>query len=146
MQEIEQPVIVDKPKLSHKKLLATVLLLLILAEAFFLLSQNVAVKKAWASIVFDKREHYIDCEHLPFYELAQKAFGQHQDIVNKVKAIPGVVDFFPEENRCKIYEQGTQFVKGQAVLIYKNRPARKQAENIIGKDFFGIPYSGRPVK
>lgn len=142
MEENSQPVIIDNPKTARKTYLIIILLILILAEAVFLLSQSLAVKKAWASIIFDKREHYTDCEHLPFYVSVQKAFSQHPEIVNKVRAIPGVMDFFPEENRCKIFEQGTQFIKGQAVLVYKSRSARKQAETLIGKDFFGIPYRG----
>jgi hypothetical protein len=142
MEETSQSVITDKPQKSSKKSLVIILFLFIFAETIFLLNQNPDVKKTWASIIFDKREHYTDCEHLPFKVSVQKAFDRHQDMVNKVKAVPGVVDFFSEENRCKIFEQGTQFIKGQAVLVYKSRSARKQAENLIGKDFFGIPYRG----
>lgn len=133
----------NKPKPRSRKFMGIILMLLVLAEAVFLLGQNLKAKIAWASIVFDKREHYIDCEHLPFYVQAQKAFLEHSDVVAKVKAVSGVTDFRPQENKCKIFEGGIQFIKGQAVLEYKNRAARAKAEKIIGQDFFGIPYQGR---
>lgn len=101
-----------------------------------------AIKIAAASWMNDSRENYIDCEHLAFYPLVEKTFAQHQDLADKVKAIPGVTNFLPEQIKCKLYEGGMEFVKGQTVLEYKNRAARTQAEKLIGKDFFGIPYRG----
>ena len=103
-------------------------------------------KIAWASLIHNRRENYIDCQHLPFFPQVQKAFAKNSDVVNKVKAVPGIVDFKPELDKCYIYTGGIQFLKGQAVLEYNNRAARSNAESIIGKDFFGMPYYGEPVK
>jgi hypothetical protein len=118
---------------------------MIIAGAYLIVNLR-PVKIAWASLFYDSRENFLDCENLPFYPLVQKAFAGHADVVSKIKAVPGVANFYPEQNRCKILEGGSEFFKGQAVLVYKSRKARSQAENIIGKDFFGIPYRGQPAK
>jgi hypothetical protein len=100
------------------------------------------VKVAAADVLHDSRENYLDCEHMTFYMAVQKAFSKHPDTVNAVRAIPGVINFRPEEIKCKLYDQGMLFVKGQAVLEYKDRAARTKAESLLGKDFFGVPYRG----
>jgi hypothetical protein len=104
------------------------------------------VKIAWASMASDRREHFLDCEHLPFFAQVEKVFSQHANVVAQVKVLPGVTSFEPEKVVCKIYEGGMIFIKGDAVLVYKGRATRKQAENIIGKDFFGMPYRGYESK
>ena len=100
------------------------------------------VKIIWASAVYNRRENFLACENLSFYPQVQQTFILHAAVAAKVKAVAGVADFYPELNKCKIVDGGTEFFKGQAVLVYRNRTARKQAEQIIGKDFFGIPYRG----
>ena len=127
------------------KIVGTVVLACgIIAGIYFFVTSG-SVRIAWVSLVYDRRENFLNCEDFPFYPQVQKVFAQHPDAVNKIKAVPGVAGFFPEENRCRIYEGGMQFIKGQAVLEYQNRSARAQAEKIIGKDFFGIPYRGEQV-
>ncbi len=128
-------------KRTGKTIFAILLLAVVATGVYFFVTYN-PVKIAWASIAHNRREHFTDCEHLPFYGQVEKAFIQHKDIVDKVKAVPGVVDFKPEEHWCKIFEQGTQFVKGNGLLIYSSKAARTEAEKIIGKDFFGFPYHG----
>jgi hypothetical protein len=100
------------------------------------------VKSLWASWAHDRRETYVDCEHLPFYGQVLKSASQHGDVIAKVKGISGVSDFVSENLSCKIYDGGSEFVKGDFLLTYKTRAARQAAEKIIGPDFFGIPYRG----
>lgn len=115
------------------------------AGVYFFVAWN-PVKAAWASLVRNRRDVYLDCEHLPFNALVEKTFSKHSDIVDKVKAVPGVRGFAPEEIRCRNYEGGIEFIKGDALLTYNSRAARTQAEAILGKDFFGMAYRGEPVK
>ena len=110
--------------------------------AVYALAQTRSVKIAWASLVLDRREHFLDCEQLPFNVQVEKAFNQHPGAVDQVKAINGVVDFRPEAIPCKNYEGGLEFIKGDALLIYKNRAARSAAEKVLGNNFFGILYRG----
>jgi hypothetical protein len=102
------------------------------------------VKIVWASLIYDRRENFVDCQHLPFYPQVEKAFLAHGDIVQKVRQIPGVENFYFVKIECKIYDGGTTFLKGQGELEYKKRSAKNSAEKIIGNNFFGIPYRGYP--
>ena len=142
MDDIKPPAQHNKLNKTLRKILGALLLLIILAEAVFLLSQNLGVRIAWASIVYDRREHYLDCEHLPFYGQVQKAAAMHQDVISSVKGISGVSGFQAESISCKIYDGGTEFIKGDFVLTYKTRAARQQAEKLIGPNFFSMPYRG----
>jgi len=123
----------------------TVLAGAIIAGVYFFVTRR-PVKIAWANLIYDRREIFLDCQQLPFYPQVEKAFLAHQDIVQKVKQAPGVENFYAEKNECKNFDGGITFIKGQAELEYKNRSARDSAEKIIGTTFFGIPYRGEPVK
>jgi hypothetical protein len=147
-QQVEQPKVV-KRKFSWfriSKIILTILIASTVVLGVWLFVSSNSVKAAWASLIHNKRENYVSCEKLPFYPQVDKAFSDHEDIVNKVKAIPGITEFSPEHDTCYIFTGGTQFLKGQAVLEYTSRAARDEAEKIIGKDFFGMPYHGVPVK
>lgn len=99
------------------------------------------VRVAWAETFENRVEHFSDCEHLPFYPQVEKAFAQHADVVAKVRA---GAEFAPQRIECKNFEGGILFIKGQALLKYNGKDERKQAQEILGKDFFGIPYRGQP--
>ncbi|MDE2312171.1 MAG: hypothetical protein KGJ93_03770 [Patescibacteria group bacterium] len=130
----------------RRKLLSGGLVLFILANAIYCLSYWPAAKIVWASVIHNRREHLVDCEHLPFFPQVQKAFSVHQDLTAKVLAINGVAGFEPEQLTCKIYDQGLEFIKGDVLLTYRSRAARAAAERLLGQNFFGIPYRGQPVK
>lgn len=136
----------NKNKILHPKIIGTVLALLILGEGIFLLSNVVAVKIWFNRVAYNRIENYIDCEKLPFFPNVEKQFKNHKDVVASVKNIPGVADFYPEKIECKLYDQGLTFIKGDAVLTYKSRSARASAQQVLGKDFFSIPYRGEPVR
>ena len=145
----QEPDKIYKTKFSWLRIGKIVLIVVIAAAVvggIWLLVTSRPVKIAWASLINNRRENYLACEQLPFFPQVQKAFDQHQDVVNKVKAVPGIVDFKPELLKCVIFTGGTQFLKGDGVLEYKNRSARSAAEKIIGKDFYSMPYSGQPTK
>lgn len=113
-----------------------------LAAGGWLLVNARPVKIAWASVILNNREHFLSCEQLPFFPEVEKAFREHQDAAEKVTAIAGVVDFSPQKIKCTNFQGGIEFIKGQALLKYKSRSARGQAESLIGKDFFRMPYRG----
>lgn len=145
--QLEQPVTTTKFSwLRIGKIILIIILAAVFAGGIWFAVISRPVKAAWASLVHNRRENYLTCEQLPFFPQVDKAFNEHRDIVNKVKAVPGVLDFKPELDSCYIFSGGTEFLKGQAALEYNSRAARTQAEKIIGKDFFGIPYHGEPVK
>jgi hypothetical protein len=128
------------------KVVLVVVLVAAAAAGVWLLVISRPVKIAWASVIHNRRENYLTCQEFPFFPQVQKAFAKHDDVVTKIKAIPGVMDFKPELDKCYNFTGGMEFYKGQAVLEYNSRAARDSAEKLIGKDFFSIPYIGEPVK
>ena len=100
------------------------------------------VKIAWASIIYNRREHYWSCEELPFYPQVQKALIVHADVVEKLKAA-GASGVEAEKKECTNFEGGIVFIKGDIGISYGSRGARSAIEKIIGDNFFGIPYRGR---
>lgn len=124
-----------------KIVLVVILLILVATGVYFFVTWR-PVKIVWASLIFDRRENYLQCHDLPFFQQAQKTFYQHSDFVAKVKNVPGVKDFFIEKIVCPAYESQMTFIKGQGELVYQNRHARTQAEKILGNTFFGVPYDG----
>lgn len=119
-----------------------ILLLLITLGAVFYIRNPRPYKIAWASIVKDNIEHYLPCEDLPFYEQAQKALAQHQDVAERVRQIGGVTDFQPELVKCYTADKSNYFLKGDIVVDYKNHGARKAVVGTVGDNFFGIPLRG----
>ena len=128
------------------KIISIILIIAAIVAGIYFFANWRPVKIAWADLIHNRRETFLDCEELPFYPQVDKAFSQHPDIVNKVKAVPGVTGFVPEELKCKIFDGGTEFIKGDAVLTYSSRAAKTAAEKILGKDFFGLVYRGQPVR
>ena len=126
------------------KIVGSIVLAGIIIAGIYLVANLRAVKIAWASVIHNRIEHELTCYDLPFYPHLQKVVTDHADVVAKVKGIPGVADFFPENIHCMSYEGNEYFIKGDLALTYSNRTARQAAEKIIGKDFFGIPYRGYP--
>ncbi|MDR3643363.1 MAG: hypothetical protein P4L74_07115 [Candidatus Doudnabacteria bacterium] len=117
---------------------------LIAGGAYFFVTWR-AVRAAWANIALDRKENYLSCYDLPFALQVSQNIAKHQDVIDKVKSIAGVNDFYAEQVKCYTSTPGTYFIKGDMVLSYQNRQARKQAESLIGKDFFGIPFRGEQV-
>lgn len=129
-------------KLKNSKLLALILGLLILGELVFMLNFNEKFHAWYLDVFYNRIENNLDCESLPFYATVEKQFKIRADLVKKVKSVPGVVDFYPEQITCKIYDGGLEFIKGDAALIYSSRSAKNKAREILGKDFMGLPYRG----
>ncbi len=128
------------------KIISVILIIAAIVAGIYFFANWRPVKIAWADLIHNRRETFLDCEELPFYPQVDKAFSQHQGIVNKVKAVSGVMGFAPEELKCKIFDGGTEFIKGDVVLTYNSRAAKTETEKILGKDFFGIAYRGEPIK
>lgn len=114
---------------------------IIIGGAYFFITSRPA-KILWADWFHDRRENFLDCVDLPFYQQALDAFSKNSDVVTKVKSTSGIINFYPEKIRCDSSLGNYYFNKGQAVLVYKDRTAREAAQKILGKDFFGIPYRG----
>src|ERR1700690_3475844 len=127
------------------KVVGVVVLAGIIVTGIYLTANLRPVKIAWASMVHNRIEHELSCYDLTFYPHVQKVFADHADIAAKVKNLPGVTDFAPENIHCENYEGNGYFVKGDLVLTYQNRAARQAAEKILGKNFFGIAYRGYPM-
>ena len=111
---------------------------IIVGGAYFFVTSR-PVKIFWADRTRDRRENFLDCSDLPFFQQAKDAFSKNSDVVAKVKAVTGVVDFYPETIRCDSSLGNYYFIKGQAVLVYKDRAAREAAEKNIRKRFFWHP-------
>ena len=90
----------------------------------------------------NNRENFLACEDLPFYAQVQKALTQHQDVVIKIEQIKGS-KVIAREIKCKIIEGGNEFVKGDIEISYNSRAERRQIEELIGNNFFGIPWRGK---
>jgi hypothetical protein len=87
------------------------------------------------------RLHLIVCDDLPFYTQGQKAFLGHQETIKQLKQA-GAFNIEVKKIICPSLDPNLSFVKGDLYLEYKTRAELKQIENILGKDFFGIPYNG----
>ena len=122
----------------------TVLSCALFVAVFFLISSR-RFQIAWASAVYDRHEHYLDCYGLAFYPQVQKALAQHADVVKKLKSA-GAEQVTANEIKCQGFVGGIQFVKGDILITYSSRSQRQAIEKIIGDNFFGIPYRGLEVK
>jgi hypothetical protein len=138
----------EKNNFSWLRIGKIVLIVLVLAGVLvggWFLATSRPVKIAWASLMFDRRENYLDCYSLPFYPQVQKALNNHSDIVQKLK-LAGGGQVTGEQIPCTGWAGGIQFIKGDIVISYQSRQQRQAVEKLIGDNFFGIAYRGEPVK
>ena len=98
-------------------------------------------KIVWASWSRNAREHFLPCEDLPFYPQVQKTLAEHKDAVEKIRELGGN-NVRAEELRCKIWEGGYGYIKGDIAIDYQTRSQRKAIEKLLGDKFFGIPWEG----
>ena len=131
-------------ELSWKRVLKTVSLIVLASAAaggvYFIVTFR-PVKIAWASLVLDNREHFFTCEQLPFYPQVQKALSVHADVVANLKGA-GAFEVKPNLIKCKNFEGGIEFMKGDIEIDYSTHQQRQAVEKLIGDNFFGIPYRG----
>ncbi len=123
-----------------KIVVGVIVVVAILAGIYFGVTSRRA-KIILASVISDNHEHYLDCYELPFYPQAQKAILAHQDAVEKLKKL-GAFEVSVEEIKCKGWDGGMEFVKGDIKIQYNTHSQRVAIEKFLGKTFFGIPYKG----
>jgi hypothetical protein len=144
IEEVQAEVPVKKIGFSWKRIGKIILFFLILAgilAGVWFAAMSRPVKIAWASVVLDNREHYLDCYSLPFYPQVEKALKEHADIAEKLKQL-GAGEVLPQENKCKGWQGGIEFIKGDILIKYSSHSQRLAIEKLIGDNFFGIPYRG----
>ena len=143
----ENPAELPPPKVKfsflrvNKILLGALVLIGVLVGGSFLASSR-TVKIAWASIILDNREHYLDCYSLPFYPQVEKALADHADIVEKIQAL-GTEQVNAVQIKCKGWDGGIEFIKGDILIEYSTHNQRAAIEKLVGDNFFGIPYRGK---
>lgn len=107
----------------------------------FWLINSKAYKKASASLLKNNQLHLVDCQDLPFYTQALKTYQQNTEVVEQLKKM-GAVDILVNKVDCPSFDGNMTFSKGEINFSYTNRSHRNAIEEILGKDFFGIPYNG----
>lgn len=103
------------------------------------------VKSFWADWVLNKHEHYLDCYDLPFNVEVEKAVAKHQKEIKEIVDL-GAVNVKPISIKCKVWEQGIEFVKGDLLINFHTRSQKNAIEKYLGKTFFGVPYRLEPIK
>ncbi len=126
---------------SIGKVLGFIIFLAVLFAAVFSLMTSRKFHIAFQSLVFDSRQHYFGCYELPFYPEVQKALADHGDIIEQLKQV-GATEVKPNEIKCRGFQEGLVFIKGDIEIWYSTRKQRVEIEKIIGDNFFGIPYRG----
>jgi len=71
----------------------------------------------------------------------EKSLKAHQDVVEQLKQA-GATEIKGAEIKCKGFEDGLVFVKGEIEIHYNSHGQRVAIEKIIGDNFFGIAYRG----
>ena len=122
------------------KIVGFVIGLAVIFAAVFITVSSRKVHIAWASLVLDEHQRYLTCFELPFFVQVQKALSAHADMLTKIKQAGGQVQ--SKEIKCKNYDQGLMFVKGEIEIVYQTHAQRLAIEKLIGDNFFGIAYSG----
>lgn len=73
------------------------------------------------------------CEELPLREEVERVIAEHKDICEQIENInPGYVLISIDAERCP--------GKADIIIYYGTKSDRKAIKNLIGDDFFGIPY------
>ena len=90
--------------------------------------------RAIISIVWDNRLHGVNCKDLPELAEVERIVAENQDMVEEILNInPGHI-FFYIGSSCP--------EKGEIVIYYASHKDRKRIEELIGKTFFGVPWTG----
>ncbi len=102
--------------------------------ALFVEAQTKIIRRALDDLIYDNKNHYLQCDMLPTEAEVNQVVQDHHDIVEAIKKVnPGLVGVDIDSTTCP----------GRADLLiwYASHENRLEIEKIIGDDtFFGVPY------
>ncbi len=127
-------------KRIFKILFYFILVCTLIAGCYFVVVSK-KFKIAYASFILDNREHYTDCYGLPFFAQVEKSITEHGDIIDKLKVV-GAESITAEKLVCKGWDGGIELIKGDIKIEYNSHDQRIKIEELIGDNFFGIPWRG----
>lgn len=123
------------------RILGISILILAFITGIYLALQTKQFRIAYASIIHNNIEHFTDCYGLPFFPQVEKAMNEHMDIVDRLKSA-GAISVTAEKLVCKGWDGGIELIKGDMLIQYKDGQSKSSIVNVIGDNFFGIPYRG----
>ena len=74
----------------------------------------------------------VNCNLLPDYHKAKNIFQQTSSTITQLEGLSSSVMVSLDSNRCP--------GKGEVIITYDSLQTRDNIKEILGKDYFGIPY------
>jgi hypothetical protein len=95
-------------------------------------------------ILTANKEHYLTCNELPDKTQVEEIFQKHNETIQQIK------NLYPDRIEISVntYNSNSSFnnrklncpEKADIIILLQTNEQRKKIEEILGKDFFGIPY------